>query len=86
MLTRRRRSARRRLSACQMARHFEIAPVERLRSFLAGEFHANLVFCFSISNDNAGVVDHARESLSSQHAQPAARSDGKNLFAAIHHK
>jgi len=80
---RRRVSARRRLSACRMGRHFEIAPMERLRSFLTNEFHANLVLRFSFSNDSAMVVGQAGESFNSQHAQPATRADGENLFVAI---
>jgi hypothetical protein len=69
-----------------MGRHFEIAPVERLRRFLADEFHANLVLCFSVSNHNAIIVGPAWEPRGSQRAQPATRADGKNLFAAIRHK
>ena len=80
---RRRVSARRRLSACRMGRHFEIAPMERLRSFLTNEFHANLVLRFSFSNDSAMVVGQAGESFNSQHAQPATRADGENLVVAI---
>ncbi|MDB5514033.1 MAG: hypothetical protein JWQ17_791 [Tardiphaga sp.] len=51
--------------------------MERLRSFLTNEYHANLVLRFAFSNDSAMVVGQARESFNSQHAQPATRADGR---------
>jgi hypothetical protein len=57
--------------------------MERLRSFHADEFHANLVLRASASNDNAKSVGPAWDSFSSQYAQPASRADGENLFVAI---
>jgi hypothetical protein len=55
--------------------------MERLRSFLTVELHANLVLGAS-----AIGVGPACDSFSSQHAQPASRADGENLFVAIRHK